>query len=50
MVGSIGIGYWLDFSFKSRRTGGLFGIAVVALLGSDILVGGFANQLNYTHN
>ena len=50
MVGSIGIGYWLDFSFKSRRTRGLFGIAVVALLGSGILAGGFANQLNFSHN
>ncbi|KAL5738865.1 hypothetical protein ACOSP7_031626 [Xanthoceras sorbifolium] len=50
MVGSIGIGYLLDFSFKSRRTRGLVGIAVVALLGSAIWAGGFANQLNYSHD
>ncbi|KAK3195799.1 hypothetical protein Dsin_027109 [Dipteronia sinensis] len=50
MVGSIGIGYWLNFGFKSRRTKGLFRIVVVALLGSGIWASGFANQLNYSHN
>ncbi|TXG52157.1 hypothetical protein EZV62_021326 [Acer yangbiense] len=50
IVGSIGIGYLLDFSFNSRRTRGLFGIAVVALLGSVICAGGFANQLKYSHS
>ncbi|TXG67739.1 hypothetical protein EZV62_009014 [Acer yangbiense] len=35
MVGSIGIGYWLDFNVKGRRTRGLFGIAVFALLDSE---------------
>lgn len=48
MVGSVGIGYILDFSFKSRRTRGLFGISVVALLGTGIWAGGLANQLRYS--
>ena len=51
MVGSVGIGYILDFSFKSRRTRGLFGISLVALLGTGIWAGGLANQLRYSrHN
>lgn len=48
MLGSIGIGYILDFSFKSRRTRGLVGIGVVALFGTAAWAGGLANQLNYT--
>lgn len=48
MVGSVGIGYILDFSFKSRRARGLFGIGVVALLGTGIWAGGLANQLRYS--
>ncbi|EXB53782.1 hypothetical protein L484_002014 [Morus notabilis] len=48
MLGSIGIGYLMDFSFKSRRTRGYFGIGVVAVLGTAIWAGGLANQLNYT--
>lgn len=47
MVGSIGIGYLMDFSFKSRRTRGFLGIAVVAALGTGIWVGGLVNQLKY---
>ncbi|KAA0045371.1 hypothetical protein IC582_016367 [Cucumis melo] len=51
MVGSVGIGYILDFSFKSRKTRGLFGISLVALLGTGIWAGGLANQLRYSrHN
>ncbi|KAA0045379.1 UNC93-like protein 1 [Cucumis melo var. makuwa] len=50
MVGSIGIGYILDFSFKSRRTRGLFGVSLVALLGTGIWAGGLANQLRYSRN
>ncbi|XP_022151338.1 UNC93-like protein 1 [Momordica charantia] len=50
MVGSVGIGYILDFSFKSRRTRGLFGIGVVALLGTGIWAGGLANQLRYSRH
>ncbi|GAB2228524.1 hypothetical protein Droror1_Dr00022644 [Drosera rotundifolia] len=48
MVGSAGIGYLMDFSFKSRRKRGLFGIAVVGLLGTVIWGGGLANQLRYS--
>ncbi|KAL9269083.1 UNC93-like protein [Drosera capensis] len=48
MVGSAGIGYLMDFSFKSRRKRGLFGIAVVGFLGTLIWGGGLANQLRYS--
>lgn len=49
MLGSFGIGYFLDFSFKSRRMRGLVGIAAVAVLGTAIWAGGLANQLRYTN-
>ncbi|TYG44735.1 hypothetical protein ES288_D11G118900v1 [Gossypium darwinii] len=48
MIGSVGIGYILDFSFKSRRTRGLVGVGIVAVLGTVIWAGGLANQLNYS--
>ncbi|TYI00197.1 hypothetical protein ES332_A11G116400v1 [Gossypium tomentosum] len=48
MIGSVGIGYILDFSFKSRRTRGLVGVGIVAVLGTAIWAGGLANQLNYS--
>ncbi|XP_050385756.1 UNC93-like protein 1 [Argentina anserina] len=48
MIGSIGIGYIMDFSFKSRRTRGFFGIVVVAVLSTAIWAGGLANQLGYS--
>ncbi|KAE8697216.1 UNC93-like protein 1 [Hibiscus syriacus] len=48
MIGSVGIGYILDFSFKSRRTRGLVGVGVVTVLGTAIWAGGLANQLNYS--
>ncbi|KAF0893246.1 hypothetical protein E2562_023499 [Oryza meyeriana var. granulata] len=48
MLGSAGIGYFLDFGFASRRKRGLFGVAVVAVLGTAIWGGGLANQLRYT--
>jgi hypothetical protein len=47
MIGSAGIGYVLDFSFKSRRIRGFIGIATVATLGTAIWAGGLANQLRY---
>ncbi|KAJ4832475.1 hypothetical protein Tsubulata_000014 [Turnera subulata] len=50
MVGSIGIGYVLDFSFHSRRKRGLLGIVIVAALGTAIWAGGLANQLKYNHH
>ncbi|KAF5743421.1 UNC93-like protein 1 [Tripterygium wilfordii] len=50
MVGSVGIGYVLDFSCKSRRSRGFLGIGVVALLGTAIWGGGLANQFNYSHD
>ncbi|KAK8565624.1 hypothetical protein V6N13_020708 [Hibiscus sabdariffa] len=48
MIGSVGIGYVLDFSFKSRRTRGLVGVGIVTVLGTTIWAGGLANQLNYS--
>ncbi|KAK2972813.1 hypothetical protein RJ640_028341 [Escallonia rubra] len=48
MIGSVFIGYIMDFSFKSRRTRGLVGISVVAVLGTVIWGGGLANQNNYS--
>ncbi|KAH9603326.1 hypothetical protein KSS87_020346 [Heliosperma pusillum] len=50
MVGSIGIGYLMDFSFQSRRKRGFLGIIVVGLLGTAIWGGGLANQLRYSRN
>ncbi|KAG9455380.1 hypothetical protein H6P81_008284 [Aristolochia fimbriata] len=50
MIGSVVIGYLLDFSFKSRRTRGIAGISVVAVLGTAIWGGGLANQLNYSYH
>lgn len=47
MIGSVTIGYLLDFGFASRRKRGLVGIAVVALLGTLVWGGGLANQLRY---
>ncbi|PWA46766.1 UNC93-like protein 1 [Artemisia annua] len=37
MIGSVMIGYIMDFSFKSRKKRGLAGIAVVAVLGTDAM-------------
>lgn len=48
MIGSIGIGYLMDFSFKSRRRRGFLGIGVVGFLGTAIWAGGLANQVKYT--
>ncbi|KAJ6806345.1 putative UNC93-like protein 1 [Iris pallida] len=47
LVGSVGIGYFLDHSFGSRRTRGIVGIGVVAALGTAVWGGGLANQLRY---
>lgn len=47
-MGSIGIGYILDFSCKSRRKRGFLGLSIVALLGTAIWGGGLANQLRYS--
>jgi hypothetical protein len=47
MLGSAGIGYFLDFGCASRRKRGLLGVAAVALLGTAIWAGGLANQLRY---
>ncbi|KAF8647623.1 hypothetical protein HU200_065258 [Digitaria exilis] len=47
MLGSLGLGYLLDFSFGSRRKRGLVGVAVFAVLGTAVWGGGFANQLRY---
>ncbi|KAL6885520.1 hypothetical protein ACP4OV_010299 [Aristida adscensionis] len=48
MVGSAGIGYFLDFSFSSRRKRGLVGVVIVAVIGTAIWGGGLANQLKYS--
>jgi MFS family permease len=50
MLGSVGIGYIMDFSFQSRIMRGFVGISVVAVLGTAIWVGGLANQLRYSHS
>lgn len=50
MIGSVAIGYALDFSFKSRRWRGFLGVSVVAILGTAIWGGGLINQLHYSHN
>ncbi|XP_073032980.1 UNC93-like protein 1 [Primulina eburnea] len=47
MIGSVFIGYVMDFSFKSRRARGLLGIGIVAVLGTAIWGGGLAKQLDY---
>lgn len=48
MLGSVGIGYVLDFSFPSRKVRGYVGILLVALLGTAVWGGGLAHQLTYT--
>ncbi|KAG0473209.1 hypothetical protein HPP92_015066 [Vanilla planifolia] len=48
MIGSMAIGYMLDFSFRRRRTRGIVGIIIVAVLGTAVWAGGLANQLRYT--
>ena len=48
MIGSAGIGYFLDFGFASRRKRGLAGVAAVAVMGTAIWGGWLANQLSYT--
>ncbi|XP_062110908.1 UNC93-like protein 1 [Humulus lupulus] len=50
MIGSIGIGYLMDFSFKSRRSRGFLGIAVVAILSTVIWGGGLAKQVQYNRD
>jgi len=49
MLGSAGIGYFLDFGFASRRKRGLAGVLLVAVIGTAIWGGGLANQLKYNH-
>lgn len=50
MIGSVMIGHIMDFSFKSRRTRGLAGIGVVAVLGTGIWIGGLFNQRGYNYD
>ncbi|CAL5018687.1 unnamed protein product [Urochloa decumbens] len=49
MIGSAGIGYFLDFGFASRRKRGFFGVVAVTVLGTAIWGGGLANQLWFNH-
>ncbi|KAL5719296.1 hypothetical protein ACHQM5_012095 [Ranunculus cassubicifolius] len=49
MMGSIGIGYVLDYSSQNRRTRGYIGIGIVAVCSTAIWAGGLANQLAYPH-
>ncbi|CAM8898296.1 unnamed protein product [Rhodiola kirilowii] len=48
MLGSVGIGYVMDFSFESRRMRGFLGIGIVAVLSTGIWIGGLAQQLKYS--
>ncbi|CAN1252428.1 UNC93-like protein 2 [Linum perenne] len=48
IVGSLAIGLVFDHTFKSRRKRGFAGIATVALIGTAIWGGGFANQMGYS--
>ncbi|KAJ8446376.1 hypothetical protein Cgig2_019269 [Carnegiea gigantea] len=50
MLGSVGIGYLMDFSFQSRRKRGCVGIVIVGLPGTAIWGGGLANQLRYSRD
>ncbi|KAI3457913.1 hypothetical protein Pfo_014575 [Paulownia fortunei] len=50
MIGSVCIGYIMDFSFKSRRARGLLGLGIVAVLGTAIWGGGLAKQLDYSRH
>ncbi|XAR71561.1 hypothetical protein NMG60_11017899 [Bertholletia excelsa] len=50
MIGSVFIGYIMDFSFQSRRMRGFVGIGIVGLLGTGIWIGGLANQLKYSRH
>nr|CAB3486351.1 unnamed protein product [Digitaria exilis] len=47
MMGSTGIGCFLDFGFASCRKRGITGVLVVFVLGTAIWGGGLANQLRY---
>ncbi|XBH65251.1 hypothetical protein VPH35_118879 [Triticum aestivum] len=47
MIGSAGIGYFLDFGFASRRKRGFIWVIIVATLGTAIWGGGLATQLRY---
>ncbi|XP_052174851.1 UNC93-like protein 1 [Diospyros lotus] len=50
MLGSVMVGYIMDFSFSSKRVRGLVGIGVVGLLGTVIWAGGLANQRSYSRD
>jgi len=50
MLGSVGIGYVMDFSCERRRVRGLVGVVVVGVLGTVIWGGALANQLRYSSN
>ncbi|KAF8022366.1 hypothetical protein BT93_F0026 [Corymbia citriodora subsp. variegata] len=50
ILGSVGIGYVLDFSLPSRKMRGYVGTAIVALLGTAIWGGALANQLKYSRH
>ncbi|KAK4570955.1 hypothetical protein RGQ29_029707 [Quercus rubra] len=50
MLGSVMMGYLMDFSFESRRKRGIVVVCVVALLGTAIWGGGLANQRRYSIN
>ncbi|XAR52126.1 hypothetical protein NMG60_11020035 [Bertholletia excelsa] len=48
MIGSVAIGYVMDYSFQEQEERGLVGIGVVALLGTGIWAGGLVNQQRYS--
>ncbi|RDX97391.1 UNC93-like protein 2, partial [Mucuna pruriens] len=50
MLGSLGIGYVMDFSFKRRSLRGMLGVVVVGVLASLIWAAALVNQLRYSSN
>lgn len=50
MLGSVFIGFIMDYSFKSRKARGLVGIIIVGLLSTAIWGGGLAKQLDYSRD
>lgn len=50
MIGSVFIGFIMDYSFKSRKTRGLVGVIVVGLLSTAIWGGGLAKQIKYSRD
>jgi len=50
ILGSVAIGFILDFSFQSKKKRGFLGVAIVAVLETAIWGCGLINQLRYTRD